>query len=225
MRRLPAARMLDHLILHKLLLPSDVAAVGRQLGEFFAVQPAVEIGADRHVGQLRRQLEISMRLIARPQFALPPATLATVHGALRRFLDDGAELAARIQARRIVEGHGDLRPEHVCLLTPPVIIDCLEFSRDLRFVDPFDEIAFLGLECARMGAPEVGAWLQHTIEQRLQDHPSARLIAFYTALRACIRAHLAVAHLLEPEPRTPPKWLPLARDYLARAAQACAELA
>jgi aminoglycoside phosphotransferase family enzyme len=224
MERLPAARMLDHLILHNLLLPADVAAVGRRLGEFFAVQPAVEIGVDRHVGQLRRQLEISTRLLARPQFALPPATLAAVHSALSRYLDDGVELAVRVRARRIVEGHGDLRPEHVCLLTPPVIIDCLEFSRDLRLVDPFDEIAFLDLECARLGAPWVGTLLRHTIEQRLQDHAPARLIAFYTALRACIRAHLAAAHLLEREPRTPAKWLPLARGYLARAAQACAEL-
>ena len=224
MVRLPAARMLDHLILHNVLLPHDVSAVGRRLGEFFAAQPAVEISTDRYVEQLRRQLEIGIRLLVRPQFALPPTTLATVHSALSRFLDDGIELCARVRARRIVEGHGDLRPEHVCLLTPPAVIDCLEFSRDLRLVDPFDEIAFLDLECSRLGAPWVGPSLRHTIEQRLQDHPPARLIAFYTALRACIRAHLTAAHLLDPEPRTPAKWLPLARDYLTRAEQACAAL-
>lgn len=223
MVRLPAPRMLDHLILQKLSSRADVANLGKRLGEFFAGQPAIEIGIDRQVEQLRRQLEICTSVLARSQFALPPATLATVHSALSRFLDS-TELATRVRARRIIDGHGDLRPEHVCLLAPPVIIDCLEFSRDLRLADPFDEIAFLDLECARLGAPWVGPLLRHAIEQRLQDHPPARLVAFYTALRAFIRAHLAAAHLLDPEPRTPAKWLPLARDYLARAEQACAAL-
>mgnify|MGYP006202207167 CR=1 FL=1 len=38
-------------------------------------------------------------------------------------------------AGRIVEGHGDLRPEHIYLGTPPAIIDRLEFSMELRTLD------------------------------------------------------------------------------------------
>jgi aminoglycoside phosphotransferase family enzyme len=217
MHRLPATAMLDHLILHGLLRPADIEAVAGRLGDFFAAQASVEVGIDRYIGQLRQQLETSMKLLARPQFGLPDATVQTVHVALVRFIDDGTDLAARVQAHRIVDGHGDLRPEHVCVRVPPVVIDCLEFSRELRLLDPFDEIAFLALECARLGAPWVGPMLRQSVQARLDDHPPARLIAFYTALRACIRARLAMAHLLEPEPRTPSRWLPLARDYLARA--------
>jgi len=223
MVRLPAARMLDHLVRHGQLSPEDVLAVAERLGGFFAAQPAVDISIDRYIGQLRRQLEISAHVLAYPQFALPPSDLARIHTALTHFLD-GAELAARVRDRRIVDGHGDLRPEHICVLTPPVIIDCLEFSHELRLLDPFDEIAFLSLECARLGAPWVGALLQNSVETRLNDHPPPRLIALYTALRAYVRAHLAVAHLLEPAPRTPSKWLPLARTYLAYAGRACALL-
>ncbi|HEU0203224.1 MAG TPA: hypothetical protein VFR86_22685 [Burkholderiaceae bacterium] len=222
MDRLPAAAMLDHLILHDLLTPADVNAVAKTLGDFFAAQPAVDVGVDRHVARLREQLEVSTRVLTRREFALPPAALASVHGAIARFLDDGSELAARVRTHRIIEGHGDLRPEHVCVVAPPVIIDCLEFSRELRLLDPLDEIAFLELECARLGAPWVGPLLRQSVEARLEDRPSARLLAFYTALRACIRARLAAAHLLEPEPHTPSKWLPLAHDYFVRAEQACA---
>jgi aminoglycoside phosphotransferase family enzyme len=32
------------------------------------------------------------------------------------------------------------------------IIDRLEFNRELRLVDPFDELARLALECAMLGA-------------------------------------------------------------------------
>ena len=61
----------------------------------------------------------------------------------------------RVQAGRVIEAHGDLRPEHICLEPDPQIIDCLEFSRDLRLLDPADELAFLALECESAGRREL----------------------------------------------------------------------
>jgi len=223
MRRLPDQGMLDWRIAHG-LRPDEVDALGQRLGGFFASQPAVAIGLDRYRDGLRQQLALSMAVLARAEFALPAASLHALRAALERYLSADGELPARVREGRIVEGHGDLRPEHICFDGVPVIIDCLEFNRALRLVDPFDEIAFLGLECARLGAPWVGPRLRRIVEARLSDRPPARLVAFFTALRACIRARLALAHLLEPLPRTPSKWLPLARDYLARAERACSVL-
>jgi len=62
-------------------------------------------------------------------------------------------LDARVRDGRIVEAHGDLRPEHVCLLSEPVIIDCLEFDPELRLLDPADELSFLTVECELAGGP------------------------------------------------------------------------
>jgi len=45
-----------------------------------------------------------------------------------------------VRQRRIVAGHGDLRPEHVCLLAQLVVIDCLEFNREFRILDTVDEL-------------------------------------------------------------------------------------
>ncbi len=39
----------------------------------------------------------------------------------------------------------------------------------------------------------------------------------YTAHRALLRARLAMAHLLDPQPRTPQKWPPQAQRYIDRA--------
>src|SRR5262249_44691745 len=50
-------------------------------------------------------------------------------------------LLQRLEDRRIVEGHGDLRPEHIRLGSAPRI-DCLEFRPDLRYLDPVDEPCF-----------------------------------------------------------------------------------
>ena len=51
----------------------------------------------------------------------------------------------------------------------------------------------------------------------LRDQPPPALVHLYTAHRALLRARLAVAHLLDPHPRTPETWLPLAERYLQRA--------
>ena len=41
------------------------------------------------------------------------------------------------------------------------------------------------------------------------------LFLFYRISRATLRARLAIAHMLDPKPRTPEKWPRLARTYLA----------
>jgi aminoglycoside phosphotransferase family enzyme len=117
----------------------------------------------------------------------------------------------------VLDGHGDLRPEHICLLHPPVAIDCLEFNPQLRQVDPFDELAYLALECAVAGAPWVGDRVLRGCAAALQDHPAPALIHLYTAHRALLRARLAMAHLLDAAPRTPTKWAPQASLYVTHA--------
>ena len=72
-------------------------------------------------------------------------------------------LAKRVRDRRIIDGHGDLRPEHIWLGDPVKIIDCLEFNPRLRAVDPFDEIAFLSLECERLGAGWAGEYIRRRV--------------------------------------------------------------
>ena len=133
------------------------------------------------------------------------------------------EIEKRIASGWIIEGHGDLRPEHVCLLPRPVIIDCLEFDRRMRILDPYDEVNFLGLECAMHGADWVGPLLLQTLEQRIGHAPPPGLLSTYTAFRAVLRARLCIAHLLDSSPMTPERWPRETRAYLAVAREACAK--
>ena len=84
----------------------------------------------------------------------------------------------------------------------------------LREVDPFDELSFLGLECAIAGDAVIGPQLIARCADGLDDPPPAALLQLHTAHRALLRARLSVAHLLEADVRTPQKWLPQAGRYL-----------
>jgi aminoglycoside phosphotransferase family enzyme len=117
-----------------------------------------------------------------------------------------------------------LRPEHIWLNAEVRIIDCLEFNPRLRMVDPFDEIAYLDLECERLGAAWAGRYIKARVERGLNEHLPAALFHFYRSYRAMLRARLAIAHLSGPSPRTPEKWPRRARAYLDIAARDAARL-
>jgi aminoglycoside phosphotransferase family enzyme len=218
MRRLDNARMLDQAILAGTVSPAEIEAVAARLGGFYIEAPPVPVDPEAHIANLMREIDIGAEIFARPRFGEIGVRGARIAADLRASLSDAPSIVTeRVAAGRIVEGHGDLRPEHVCLETPPVIIDCLEFSPELRCVDPFDEICFLSMECAVIGARWIGQILLDRCAAMLQDRPPSRTLAFYTAYRATLRARQALAHLLEAAPRTPGKWFPLAERYIEEA--------
>jgi len=210
--------MLDHVIREHTIERDrgHIDAVADLLIAFYRATPPADLSPLSYVQQFAREHAVTEAVLADPRFDLDRAKLG--HHALDRvrrgLKEDAALLEDRVRQGRVVEGHGDLRPEHVCLTDPPLIIDCLEFSRALRLVDPFDELTFFALECARLDAAWVGGRLIDRCADGLGERPSLRLFEFYWTYRACLRARLAVAHLLEPDPREPWKWMPLANRYL-----------
>ncbi len=218
MQRLPERLLLDHAIGTGRVSREDIVAVADVLVAFYRSEPPADLSPAAYVEQFAREQIIYERVLAEARFDLDGQHLASILARVRAGLTDEVSLLEeRVRAGRIREGHGDLRPEHVCLTRPPVIIDCLEFSRPLRLIDPFDEVTYLGLECDLMGAPWISPLVRQRLADGLNDDPSHRVVGFYRAYRACLRARLALAHLLDPHPRQPDKWQPLARRYLSLA--------
>ncbi len=219
MRRLDDARMLDHSIASARLSPADLDRLIAVLANFYRRADRVTITASAHLVEWSRSLAYNRRVLLDSRFRLADGLVRKIDRVQRRFLaEHGKLLEDRIRRRAVVDGHGDLRPEHIWLGDPPRIIDCLEFNPVLRANDPFDEIAFLTLECERLGAPWASAYLYRRMMRALPLSPPAPLFLFYRSHRAMLRARLAIAHLLEPNPRTPEKWPVLARRYLGLAA-------
>jgi aminoglycoside phosphotransferase family enzyme len=219
MRRLPEDLMLDQAILEHSIERDRgdrrIDAVADLLIAFYRACPPADLLPLSYVQQFAREHAITEAVLSDPRFSLDRAQAGYALDRVRRGLEEDATiLEDRVKRGSVVEGHGDLRPEHICLSDPPVIIDCLEFSRAFRLVDPFDELTFLALECERLDAAWIGERLIERCADGLRDQPLPRLLKFYWTYRACLRARLALAHLLEPDPREPWKWVPLANRYL-----------
>lgn len=222
MRRLPEALLLDTALRAGNAAAEGVARAADHLAAFFVRAPRETLPEDVWLARFEHELALNRRGLHDGGRGLPPEAADAVLDPLDHVLATRREmLLAPLRAGRVVEGHGDLRPEHVFLGEPPAVIDCLEFDRALRLLDPFEELAFLAMECRLLG----GAWAGDVFLARgaaaLGGMPPAPLLAFYHAFRACIRARLSIAHLDDPQPRDPEKWRPRMRRYLATAAEAC----
>ncbi|MDY6941808.1 MAG: hypothetical protein SVU69_02190 [Pseudomonadota bacterium] len=215
MRRLPGPRMLDYAIRHGTVTAQDIDQLGHHLARFYHAAQPLEMAANAYRERLSKSVVHNLRLLNRHDFGLHPAYFRGIHHRLLDQLDAYPALfAGRASERRIVEGHGDLRPEHVCLTTPPAIFDCLEFKRDLRVLDAVDELAYLDLECERLGEHRIGPRLLTIYREKTGDRPPNRLIRFYKAYRACIRARLAAFHLLDVSAQEHKKWRDRTSVYL-----------
>jgi aminoglycoside phosphotransferase family enzyme/predicted kinase len=107
---------------------------------------------------------------------------------LRPLID---ERAARGMAR---ECHGDLQLKHIYLFPdrpPPAdlaIVDCIEFNDRFRMIDPVADLAFPVMGLRLLGRRDLADHLATTYFEATGDHEGQRLLSFYTAYRAAVRA-------------------------------------
>jgi uncharacterized protein len=215
MQRLPAERMLDHRIRDGTADAADIRRTVAVLWRVYRRCPRVAMSATTYTQRLAHAIAAHRRALGRSAHRLPRDAFVPTCIALTDALRKLAPMfEARVRGGRIIEGHGDLRPGHICLTREPRIIDCLEFSRAFRIVDVADELAYLGLECERLGAPSFTRVIFDAWARRSGDVPPPALVHFYQALRACLRAKLALAHLDDPGPHDGAAWMAMARAYL-----------
>jgi aminoglycoside phosphotransferase family enzyme len=225
MRRLPREAMLDQAVAAGDVSPARLKGAGRLLTRFYREAAPVEMAPAVYCDRFAVGVAANRRHLQEPAYRLPLQQVERLSDCQASFVYSRAPLLGRrAEARHIVEAHGDLRPEHICLGEPPEIIDCLEFNRDLRLLDPVDELSFLALECERLGATEIGNMVLGLYREATGDAPAEELVAFYKSYRACVRAKIAIWHLRDREVRNPARWPALAKAYLDIAADYAARL-
>ena len=215
MHRLPSARMLDQAARDGSITAPDLRRLLTRLAAFYRRSERAPWSGTEYVRKLEQELQEYGDRLRTPHLGLRPERVERLIGAQRSFVQDKAELlGARAAAGWVVDAHGDLRPEHICLVEPPQIIDCLEFSRELRLLDCAADIAFLVLECERMGHGALGRRILELYRENLGDPIAPELFRFYHSRRALIRAHLSAWHLIDENSHGTERWVRRANWYL-----------
>jgi aminoglycoside phosphotransferase family enzyme len=225
MRRLQTENMLDYAIKRGTVESTDVKRAAVVLAKFYQTALPADMSESAYRERFRKNMAANLRELLDPGYRLPEALVRQTTAAQFEFLQEEAELLnQRVREGKIIEAHGDLRPEHIWLGPEPVVIDCLEFQRDYRILDIADELAFLGMECEHLGAPAVGQIFLQTYSEVTGDIPPDKLLHFYKSYRAALRAKITIWHLNDSEVRNPEKWSRRAMEYLRLAEAHAREL-
>ena len=219
MRRMPVALTLESRLRSRMATGADARQIAARLVPFFSQATHARLSPPSYRRRLLRMVDAAQAKLAHPGFGLDSNRIAALAAGLRDFVGTRGELLdARARAGHIVEGHGDLRPEHIYLTRPPTVMDCIEFDRSLRLRDPVEELAFLAMECDRGDCRQFDGWLFAEYQARSHDQPPRALVDFYKALSAFARARIAIWHLDDPDTGPRQCWIDCANDYLAHAA-------
>ena len=100
---------------------------------------------------------------------------------------------ARLAAGRVIEGHGDLRADHVYVLDETgedlAIVDCIEFSEwyHFRYLDAGYDVAFLAMDLEALGYAELGDEIVGRYIAASGDETMGVLQPLHRAFRAFVR--------------------------------------
>jgi aminoglycoside phosphotransferase family enzyme/predicted kinase len=98
-------------------------------------------------------------------------------------------IEARIRAGRAIDGHGDLRLEHVCLeQDPPALLDRIEFDPSLRYGDAALDLSFLVFELCASGRHDLARALVSDYVNETLDAELPAMLDLFCTHRALVRA-------------------------------------
>lgn len=224
MRRLPAERMLDHLLRHDAAPPDLAELLASRLVPFHRHHAPICPGdpdavADSATGIVTDNLDELEPFAGEP---LGAEQFRLVAAAMRAFIAaHAALLRERAAAGWVREGHGDLRCEHVCLEAGGAvqIFDCVEFNIEVRCADVASDLAYLLMDLTRLGAPDAAASLLALYRRAGTDLPD-ELLQLYHAHRALVRAKIACIDFSHADAAAKARTAVEAADYLDMASAA-----
>jgi aminoglycoside phosphotransferase family enzyme/predicted kinase len=181
----------------------DVDRVATTLCSFYRERPSTpEVAETGWINNLRVSTDENVEQTADQ---IGSALTRPAYEALRsytdRFYDQNAALFRRRRAGGfIVNGHCDLRLEHVHLTDDRVCIcDCIEFNERFRHLDVANDVAFLAMDLDFNGRTDLAKRLVGRVGEALGDPHLGELIDFYKCYRAYVRGKVERIRAAEDE--------------------------
>jgi aminoglycoside phosphotransferase family enzyme/predicted kinase len=203
MKRLPEDRMLDRMVANNTVTEAVIDRVAARLSEFHRAAPrGPEIARWGSPDEIRHNWEENF--IQTKPF-IGRTISAPAYEAIRSWVNEEIEIKADLFGRcaregRIVDGHGDVRCESVCVTGGAICIyDCIEFNDRFRCGDVASEAAFLAMDLDARGRPDLGYFFTEAYQSRTGDVDFFSLLPFYRCYRAYVRGKVLSFRLNEAE--------------------------
>lgn len=223
MRRIPEERLLSHLVRRGRLLPVALTEVGKAIARFHTKARAHKSDPFGGIDVVRTNTEENFEQIAPCLgITLDQPTYSRLVSYTRDFIENHEPLFGdRKQKGLVREGHGDLHSQHVCLIDPIVIVDCIEFNKRFRIGDVLEDIGFLLMDLEYRGRFDLSAAVSQGYFSLFPEAAHPGLLRFYKIYRAVVRGKIEgfTADVLKDEPgrqeaeRTARDYYLLARHY------------
>ncbi len=178
----------------------DIERIGRRLADFHRHAPSRPHESDEPA-RIQHAINDSFEVISPWAHVIGSERVHAAQRFAQAFLAArGPAIVARGRRGLVREGHGDLRAEHVLLDGDDVVIvDCVEFDRELREIDVGADLSFLVMDLARLGHSELGWDVVRAYRRAGGDPGPDAHIAFHAAARAWVRTKLACLRAGDPE--------------------------
>lgn len=215
MKRLPSSKMLNNVVPNNRSEEINLKRCIQLLCNFYKCLPPAIVDPHIYIIKLKDDIKTISCSLQAAASLVSKDKIVRLTAAMNDFIDNHTSMFnERVFSGRIIEGHGDLRPEHIYLGNPPAIIDCLEFSRSLRILDTAEELSFLTMECEIIGNRKNGEIVFKTYYTETLDKIPVALIRFYKLKKAILRTYLSIRHITEAQYENEAKWLKKAQNYL-----------
>ncbi|MFH1685093.1 MAG: hypothetical protein ABH983_02190, partial [Candidatus Micrarchaeota archaeon] len=113
--------------------------------------------------------------------------------------------------------HGDLHSANIFIGEKITIFDCIEFSKDFRFIDTASEIAFMAMDLDAFGKEKLADLFVEGYIAKSQDEDLRSVIQIYKCYRANVRAKIAAIEYSQNPEEEPKerirKYIELAEKY------------
>jgi aminoglycoside phosphotransferase family enzyme/predicted kinase len=202
MKRLPADLMLDRLVACGQVTEEMLDLVAGKLAQFHAsARRGPDVARWGSPGEIRRNwaenFEQTESFIGR---TISDASFRSIGASVDEWLARPELFERRVREGHIVDGHGDVRCESICVKDNAICIyDCIEFNDRFRCDDVASEVAFLAMDLDARGRPDLGYFFTASYGRRTDDKELVTLLPFYRCYRAYVRGKVLSFRLNEAE--------------------------
>ncbi|RMH80680.1 MAG: gluconokinase [Acidobacteria bacterium] len=186
MRRVPEERLLKNML--QRVGEEEMRWLARHIGEFhlraekrddFGRIEVMKFNTDENFIQTEKYIGITIE----------PEDYHFIRAKTEDFYKRFADLFnKRIKDGRIVDGHGDIRLEHVAFFDEGIcVFDCIEFNERFRCGDMLNDMCFLSMELELEGVEDLSKIYEEEYRRVVADEEFDLFLPFFKCYRAYVR--------------------------------------